>query len=139
MKGTWKITSLMTLGDNGEKIWLTVDEYLRQNADDPEAALMTQVELVFEEDGTVLHVAPLPDDMSEEEKKELFASGEMEAYGDNGAVLEKKRWKEENGAFFYDTGVTGTVGETAVDPWVPILPLENGEVEVSTMRLKKAE
>jgi len=139
MTGTWKITHLMTFRDDGKKIWESMEGFLETNKDDPDAALYAGMTLVFRENGEVLHVMPLPEDLTEEDIKEMVDSGEAELFGEGCAVVEKKRWKEENGKAWYDTGTVGTVGETPVDPWTEILPLENGGVEVLTMRLKREE
>ncbi len=139
MKGLWKITHMLYIGDDGKTKWETMEEFQKRNAEDPDAALFASMTLVFGEDGSVLQTVPLPEDLTEDEIREMVDSGEIELYGEDRAVLEKRRWKEEGGKALYDTGVEGTVGETAVSPWIEILPLEGGGVEIQSMRLCRVE
>ena len=134
MVGTWKITHFLEIGEDGTSRWDTVEEYLETHKEEHDAENFANMKLVFLEDGTVLHAFPLPEDFPPEELKELLDSGEAELYKDRYLVLEKKRWKEENGDFWYDTGMTGTVGEAPADPWIRIRPADPG-VEILTMRL----
>ena len=100
MTGTWKITHMLYIGDDGKTTWETMEEFLKRSAEDPEAALFASMTLVFGEDGSVLQVVPLPEDLSEEEIRDMVDSGEAELYGEKSAVLEKRRWKEEGGKPF---------------------------------------
>ncbi|MBR6872636.1 MAG: hypothetical protein IKN17_03905 [Ruminococcus sp.] len=81
--------------------------------------------ILFTEDGQILTLMDIPEDMPKEELDELVASGEFELYEDK-LVIEKKQWKEENGVIKFDSGEKGEVLGEAVDPWREIPETEYG-------------
>ena len=72
-------------------------------------------------------------DTPKEELDAAAAAGELELCGDM-IILERKRWKEEDGKLLYDTGVKGEVLGEAVSPWVEV-KFADDMMELPMMRL----
>lgn len=73
--------------------------------EDPEEMMQgfyTRVE--FTEDGKVRSWMKAPAGVTDEEIEAALVAGELIGWKDGLMCLEEKVWKEENGAFLYDTG-----------------------------------
>ncbi len=53
-------------------------------------------------------------------------------------IVEEHPWKEENGKYYYDSGIQGEVLGEPVSPWMEIQETEDG-IEWMIYRLVKAE
>ena len=85
---------------------------------DPEEAMQgfnTRVE--FTEDGKVRSWMKLPAGVSEADIEAALAAGELIACADGMMCLEEKEWKEENGAFLYNSGEYREMFGEVQSPW----------------------
>lgn len=133
--GTWKLYRMMSRDDELNIVWKTKDEMLASLEPGDDMAMILNSLTVFNEDGTVLSVAPIPDNVPKEMIDAAVAAGEVKLYGGNMFILEQKAWKEEDGKLMFDTGVKGEVFGEAVSTWVEIIELEGGVIELPMRRL----
>ena len=91
----------------------------------------------FTEDGKVLNLSPIPEDLSQEEIDEVIESGEYELY-EGYIKLTEYRWKTEHGKYYLDTNIRGEVLGEEVSPWEEISVVD-GIMETMTVRVAKAE
>ena len=136
--GKWKIAEVLTVNDDFEQIWKTVEEMAADPDEEAFDLQMLDSLFIFEEDGTVKAVIQLTDDISQEEIDEAIESGECELYAPGQMVVEKRQWKEDNGRILFDSGIEGEILGEETDPWVEIIPTENG-IQYGTFRLVRAE
>ena len=128
--GNWKIAQMLGIDENFNPVWKTAEELL-EGGDDYAALLSSTMQ--FTDDGSVLTVARIPEGTPKEELDAAAAAGELELCGDM-IILERKRWKEEDGKLLYDTGVKGEVLGEAVSPWVEV-KFADDMMELPMMRL----
>ena len=91
----------------------------------------------FTEDGRVLNLAPIPEELSQEDIDEAVKSGEMELY-DGYIKLSEYRWKAEDGKYYFDTHIKGEFLGEELSSWVEI-PVIDGKIEILTSRIVKDE
>ena len=95
----------------------------------------------FTEDGRVLNLSPIPEDLSQEELDEVVENCEYELY-EGYIKLTEYRWKTENGKYYLDTDINRAVyGEESGEessPWEEISVVD-GIMETMTVRVAKAE
>ena len=106
--------------------------------------LLLTTRLVFEADGTLKELSAVPDGVSQEELERAVESGEIKLY-DSRTILDETVWKEENGKFYYDTGIVASDCGQAffnfgqiVSRWREIKETEDG-IEWRGCRLVKAQ
>ena len=58
----------------------------------------------FTPDGDILYWMKAPEGVSDEEIKEAVDAGEILGAKDGMMLVEKKRWEERDGKYYYDTG-----------------------------------
>lgn len=136
--GKWKIAEALTVNDDFEQIWKTVEEMAADPDEEAFDLQMLDSLFIFGDDGTIKTVIQLPDDISQEEIDEAIESGECELYAPGQMVVEKRHWKEENGKILFDSEIEGEIFGEKADPWVEIIPTENG-IQYATFRLVRAE
>ena len=136
--GKWKIAAALTLNDQFEQVWKTVSEMAADPEVDPFDLQMFDSLIIFGEDGVIKTAIKIPEDLPQEEIDAAIASGECELYAPGLMVVEKREWKEEDGKIKFKSGVEGEILGEEVDPWVEIIPLENG-IEYGTFRLTRAD
>jgi hypothetical protein len=118
--GLWKIKAAAQFDATTLKlVEKPVEDILADESIGNDEKKMLHAKFLFTEDGWVKTLFPIPDDMPKEEIDEMLASGEFELF-ENSLVIEKKAWKEEDGAVKFDSGTKGEVMGEAVDPWVEI-------------------
>ena len=93
---------------------------------------------LFTEDGWVKTMIAIPENMDRSELDEMLSTGEVELYGDDMLVIEKKRWKQEDGKVKFDSGVKGETFGEKVDPWLEIKETADG-IQFFTYGLVRAE
>ena len=91
----------------------------------------------FTEDGRVLNLSPIPEDLSQEEIDEVVESGEYELY-EGYIKLTEYRWKTENGKYYLDTHIQGEILGEEVSPWEEISVVD-GMMDLTTLRIVKDE
>ena len=136
--GKWKIAkSIFMDPETMEQSWLTPEELVaRGEGDDIEQ--MLSCTFIFTPEGELLTAMSLPEGTPEEEIAAAVEAGEIELYGDDMAVFEKKRWKEENGKYYFDTGIEGEALGEKTDPWCEITEAD-GYLQLFTFLLEKAD
>ena len=134
--GKWLVHDVITFDEDQKVKHITVDEInamddTEENAD-YKAMLNMVIVITPETMNTYLSI-------SEERIAEAKSEGmEITEYG---ALLESREIKKEDGAYFYDSGIDGEVGEEKVSPLVKLELDEEGLLMIGggTLRLKKAE
>ncbi len=116
--GIWKIKASLCYDDDMKPLWRPVEDILADDSVEDKDAYKSL--FVFKEDGNLLSLVPIPEDMTSEEVDEMVAAGEIERFDDTHVVVEKRGWMEENGRIYYDTGTTGEFLGEEVSPWVEI-------------------
>ena len=137
VKGKWKIKSALTMNDQFEQIWKTVEEMAADPEVDPFDLQMYESIIDFGDDGIVRTAVKVPEDMPQEEIDAAIASGECELYAPGYMTVEKREWKEEDGKLFFKSEVEGDILGEELDPWTEIIPLQDG-IEYGTFRLVRA-
>lgn len=123
--GKWKIAEVMSFGDDGIK-WVTPEEYIAAS-DEPEEAAQTVGMLVeFTQDGKAISYIPLSKDLTQEEIDEAIAEEGLQIK--DGYFFETKEWKEENGAYLYNSEIEGEILDEEVSPWVELTFEDGGKL-----------
>ena len=136
--GKWKIAAALTVNDDFEQIWKTVEEMAADPEVDPFDLQMFESVIIFGEDGIIRTAVKIPEDTPQEEIDAAIESGECELYEPGFMIVEKREWKEENGKIRYNTGIEGEILGEETDPWDDIIELDNG-IQYATFRLIRAE
>ena len=108
--GTWKVKRLFTFDPEEGMKAISVEE--AKKVDDEEIQKMTSMILKISAEGQLIMGMQLPAELLEEAKAQGAPVTE-----DGMMIAEQHEWKEENGEFFYHTGIEGTVGDEEVSPW----------------------
>ena len=135
--GRWKAVEAIHLDENFKPEWASIEEILADEELEPEDKIMYSSFMEFTEDGRVLNLSPIPEDLSKEEIAELLESGEMEML-DGYLKLTEYNWKTENGKNYLDTRIKGEFLGEEVSSWIEI-PVIDGKIEIMTFRIAKAE
>ncbi len=137
LSGKFRIKEMLTFNDNFEQVWKSAEEMLAdENTDSSDKKLLGLI-AVFDDDGFIKLMMPIPEDMPKEEIDEAIESGEAELYGDDMIVFEKHPYKVEDGKVMFDTGTRGEILGEAINPWTEIVE-ENGMIRFFTYHLVKA-
>lgn len=135
--GRWKIVEAIRFNENFEPGWAPIEEILADEELEPEDKRIYSSFMDFTEDGRVLNLAPIPEDLSQEEIDEAVNDGEFELY-DGYIKLTEYSWKTENGKYYLDTHIKGEVLGEEVSSWAE-LNIVDGKIEIMTVRVVKAE
>ena len=135
--GKWKIVEAIRFNENFQPEWAPVEEILADADLEPEDKIMYSSFMDFTEDGRVLNLAPIPEELSQEDIDEAVKSGEMELY-DGYIKLSEYRWKAEDGKYYFDTHIKGEFLGEELSSWVEI-PVIDGKIEILTSRIVKDE
>ena len=135
--GRWKIVEAIRFDENFKPEWASIEEILADEELEPEDKIMYSSFMDFTEDGRVLNLAPIPEELSQEDIDEAVKSGEMELY-DGYIKLSEHRWKAEDGKYYFDTHIKGEFLGEELSSWVEI-PVIDGKIEILTSRIVKDE
>lgn len=135
--GRWKLVEAIRFNENFEPEWAPIEEILADDDLEPEDIAMYSAVMDFKEDGRVLNLAPIPENLSQEEIDEAVKNGEMELY-DGYMLLSENRWKTENGKYYFDTNVKGEILGEEISSWAEISVID-GKMEIMTSRVVKVE
>ena len=105
---------------------------------DDETKSFLSARFVFEPDGLFKIVMAIPDGVPQEKIDQAAAAGEIRLFDSRSMIVEEHPWKEENGKYYYDSGIQGEVLGEPVSPWMEIQETEDG-IEWMAYRLVKAE
>ena len=137
--GKWNIVESMQFNDEkGCLDWAKIEDILAQEDVDREIAMLAKSIVLFEEDGNLVFLTPLPEGVSQEEIDEAVAAGEI-TLRDGMMITQQNHWKVENGKNMADTGVEGEVLGEKVGPWEELKELDGNTIEMMMYRLRKAE
>ena len=131
--GLWKVREMHLVTPDGEKVF-TADSQV-DNDMYAEIVQMCKYIMEFAPDGTLNTLLFVPEEVREEAKNQGADIRE------NGyAVLESTVWKEEDGKFYYDTGIQGEVLGEKVDSFaeISLLPDDCLLYKLGTMILERA-
>ena len=119
IRGIWKVKEVRVPTPDGEKVFTPdnppTDERFEGSAE------MMQYRTEFAEDGVLNTLMFVPEEMREEAAKHGAVVRE-----DGYAPIESTTWKEEDGKFYYDTGIQGEVLGEPVDSFSEIPVTEDG-------------
>ena len=137
--GKWRIVESMQFNEEKECFeWAKVSDILAQEDVDEDMVMLLNGTALFEEDGNLVFLSPLPEGISQEEIDEAVASGEMELR-DGMMITQQNHWKTEDGKNLADTGAEGEVLGEKVGPWEEIKEIDNETIEMTMFRLRRAE
>ena len=119
IRGIWKVREVHVPTPEGERIF-TPDNPPEEERFES-CIEMIQCRTEFAEDGVLNTLMFVPEDMREEAAKHGAVVRE-----DGYAPIESTTWKEEDGKFYYDTGIQGEVLGEPVDPFSEIPVTEDG-------------
>ncbi len=105
--GFWKIKKVMMLGDDNEDPWKIAEDVLASDSLDRDMRQFLEGRFLFDEDGKVKVLVPLPEGVTQEEVDQAVAQGIVELYGDDLMVGGAYLWKAEDGKVFVDSGFKG--------------------------------
>ena len=115
--GKWKVKKVFCITPDG--MMGLAPEELPQGEDSDEYRRMSRTIFDFRPDGIAYLLFPTEDFAA-------MDSGEDLRLLDGMAIIEEHPWKEENGEFFYHTGMEGDVDGEPVDPYEKLIPDEDG-------------
>ncbi|MDD6233602.1 MAG: hypothetical protein PUB17_00250 [Lachnospiraceae bacterium] len=115
--GKWKIKKVFCITPDGMK--LLAPEEIPQGEDYDEYRVMSRAVFDFRPDGMVYQLLTPEDFISRDTGEEIQLLDGM-------AILEQHPWKEENGEYYYHTGMEGETGDEPVDPYEKLEPDEDG-------------
>ena len=135
--GRWKVVEAIHFNEKFEPEWAPIEEILADEELEPEDKIMYSSFMDFTEDGRVLNLSPIPEDLSQEELDEVVENCEYELY-EGYIKLTEYRWKTENGKYYLDTNIQGEVLGEEVSPWEEISVVD-GIMDLTTLRIVKDE
>ena len=136
--GRWKVVEAIRLDENFKPEWASIEEILADEELEPEDKIMYSSFMEFREDGRVLSLSPIPDDLSQEELDQLVENFEYELY-EGYIKLAEYSWKTENGKYYFvDTHFKEEIlGEEV--PSLVELKIVDGVMDLTTIRIVKDE
>ena len=135
--GTWSIVETMQFNEETERVeWVKVSDILAQEDVDEDMVMLLNGIAIFEEDGNLVFLSPLPEGLSQEEIDEAVASGEVELR-DGKMVTQQNHWKTEGGKNLADTGAEGEALGEEVGPWEEIKEIDDNTIEMTMFRLRR--
>ena len=135
--GIWKVKEALTFGEDGGK-WLSVQECMDNEEMSDETKSFLSGRFVFEPDGSFKIVMAIPEGVPQEEIDRAAAAGQVRLFDSRSMIVEEHPWKEEDGKYYYDSGIQGEVLGEPVSSWMEIQETEDG-IEWMIYRLVKAE
>ena len=139
LTGKWVVAETMQFNDETCKVeWVSVEKILAKDDLDKDMIMLLKTIVLFQEDGAIDFLCPLPEGVSQAEIDAALAAGKLKLQ-DGMMVMDQKHWKEENGKIMADTGAEGEVFGEKVGPWEELKVVDGGMIEMMMYRLKKAE
>lgn len=136
--GKWNVYETMRFDEEKGMCWENVSVTLTRDDLDKDDLMLLKAVAVFDEDGSLSILSPLPEGVSQEMVDEAVASGVI-TLKDGMMLTDQKHWKVENGKNLADTGAEGEVLGEKVGPWEEIKEIGEDTIEIMMMRLKRAE
>jgi hypothetical protein len=137
--GKWRVAEAMQFNDEKCQMeWTGIETILAKEDQDKETIMLLNTVVIFQEDGTIDFLCPLPEGVSQAEIDAALAAGQLKLK-DGMMQMDQKHWKEEDGKIFADTGAEGEVLGEKVGPWEEVKEVGGDKIEILMYRLKKAE
>ena len=138
LTGKWNIVESIQFNDEkGCMEWAKVEDFLAKEDVDRELAMLAKSIVLFEEDGNLVFLTPLPEGVSQAEVDAAVAAGKIKL-SDGMMLTQQNHWKVENGKNMADTGAEGEVLGEKVGPWEEIKEVDGDTIELMFYRLRKA-
>lgn len=137
LTGTWKVKEAFSFDEDGGK-WLSFQEYMENENLNDEIKSFLSARFVFDPDGSFKMVMAIPETVPQEEIDRAAAAGEIRLFDSRSMIAEEHPWKEEDGKYYYDSGIQGEVLGEPVSSWMEIQETEDG-IEWMIYRLVKVE
>ena len=115
--GKWKIKKVFCITPDGADLF--APDELPQGEIYDEYRLMSRSIFDFRPDGIAYQLLS-PEDYAKKD------TDEEPEFLDGMVILEQHPWKEENGEYFYHTGMEGDINGEPVDPYEKLEPDEDG-------------
>ena len=131
--GKWKVKEVISFNENFEMVWKTIDELAASASEDDDNSVSVYQNsiTVFNYNGTVETIMPIPEGATAEELEDVEIRDGM-------AVIDTKQWKNEDGKNLYNSEIQGEVLGEEVSPWIEIK--EVGDmIELESIRLARIE
>ena len=116
--GKWKIKEFHIPTPDGIEVF--TPDTLPEDETYTDYAQMARTLTEFTADGRIDTLMPVPEEMLEQVQSEGM---EMR---DGFAVIKSTAWKEQDGKFFFDSGIEGEILGETVDPFMEIKVLPDG-------------
>ena len=131
--GKWKVKEVISFNENFEMVWKTIDELAASASEDDDNSVSVYQNsiTVFNDNGTVETIMPIPEGATAEELEDVEIRDGM-------AVIDTKQWKNEDGKNLYNSEIQGEVLGEEVSPWIEIK--EVGDmIDLESIRLARIE
>ena len=139
LTGKWKVAEAMQFNDEKCQMeWTGIETILAKEDQDEETTMLLNTVVIFQEDGTIDFLCPLPEGVGQEEIDAALAVGQLRLK-DGMMQMGQKHWKAEDGKILADTGAEGEVLGEKVGPWEELKEIDGDMIEIMMYRLKKAE
>lgn len=138
LTGKWQIAEILQFDDEKGMVWTKVSDLLAREDTDDDTLMLAKTIALFEKDGNLFLMSPIPEDVSQEEINEAVAAGEIQLK-DGKMITGQNHWKVENGKLMADTGAEGEVLGEQVGPWEEIKELDGNIIEMTMFRFQKVE
>lgn len=132
--GTWVPKEYLVMTEESIE-WRPIEAIKDDETLDDESRAFLDTRLLFEADGTLMVLSPVPPNVPKEALDQAVANGEVELYDAATLISNKTTWKEEDGEIYYNIGVYSA---SVTDPWEKLGRTEEC-IEWLTCRLAKAE
>lgn len=137
LTGKWNIVESIQFNDEkGCMEWAKAEDILAKEDVDREIAMLIKSIVLFEEDGNLVFLTPLPEGVSQAEVDAAVAAGKIKLR-DGMMLTQQNHWKVENGKNMADTGAEGEVLGDKVGPWEEIKEVDENTIELMFYRLRK--
>ena len=125
LEGIYQVSSILSYFEDGPRMISKAEQIEKINSSDADPRTKQQQlltvngRLKISDDHKIYPLVPIPEGVPETAIKEAVEAGKIILEADNycymgGNVYD---WKEENGAFLYDTKQERKVGDTVVSSW----------------------
>ena len=136
--GKWQIAELLQFDDEKGMIWTKASDLLTSEDVDKDMQMMAKTVALFEENGELFLLSPIPEGVSQQEIDEAVAAGEIQLR-DGQMITGQHHWKVENGKNMTDTGMEGEVLGEKVGPWEEVKEIDEHTVEIMMFRFQRAD
>ena len=137
--GKWRVAEAMQFNDEKCQMeWTGIETILAKEDQDKETIMLLKTVVIFQEDGTIDFLCPLPEGVSQAEIDAALAAGQLKLK-DGMMQMDQKHWKEADGKILADTGAEGEVLGEKVGPWEEVKEVDGDKIEIMMYRLKKVE